>query len=520
MRIKKLLISLLIIAVTVFSCVPAGAVKLKDIKKNYDFHYGIDVSTWNDSLKINEIKKADVEFAIIRIGYYTNSGGHLDVRFKENVKKCVEHGIEFGVYVYSYVYKASDNLKCAKWVHKELKKMGNYCKNPKIIPVAYDIEDKTQINALKKKKISKTNLYKSVCKFCDTVEDYGYIPVVYSFQGFFQQYLNITKLQSKGYKIWYAQWPYLYHLDTTEEKEMYNGTIADVWQFSDLLTIYGRRFDTNVCYEDFYNYADETSKLKVEGLNELYAMGNKTSIKTSSIKIYSGSTLLTNNKDYKLMYFKNDRAGTAKLKIIRYKNSKYLETKTLFFDIKPAVPKNIKTESYQTKLKLNWTASKGASYYEIQELDENDNTYNEIDISKTNSYTNTGLESAKKNFMRIRAVYDRNGKKYYSGFKKISAYTNYPKVDILSFKSAKKGKVAVSWTAKENECMGYEVQYSRNNDFKASVVAKTVKGISSDNLSLSLVSGRTYYARVRSYNKIDGEKVYSNYSKTLKVKVK
>ncbi len=520
MRLRKTFIPILLTVITLLSVIPAGAVKLKDIKKNDDFHYGVDVSTWNDNIKIDEMKKADVEFAIIRLGYYKTSGGYLDVRFKENVKKCVENGIEFGVYVYSYVYSISDNLKCAKWVHKQLKSMGNYCKNPSIIPVAYDIEDKVQVKALSKKKISKFYIYKSVCKFCDTVEDYGYIPVVYSFQGFFQQYLDISKLQNKGYKIWYAQWPYLYHLDTTVKKEMYNDTIADIWQFSDAMTIYGRRFDANVCYDPLYDYEDETSKLRVEGLKDAYALGDKSSVKVSGIKVYDGATLLKYNKDYKLMYFKNDRAGTAKLKIIRYKNFKYYETKTLFFDVKPAIPKSVKTTSYQTKIKLKWAKSKGADYYQIFELDENDGTYNEIDITKSNSYVNSDLDSGEKQFMKIRAVYDRNGKKYYSAFKKISAYTNYPKVEILSAKSMKKNKATVSWTPKEKDCKGYEVQYSRNNNFKSPVISKEIKGTESDEATLNLASGKKYYVRVRSYNTLDDEVVYSNYSKTLKVKTK
>ncbi|MCH5304614.1 MAG: hypothetical protein J1E41_07100, partial [Ruminococcus sp.] len=122
-NIKNLTITFLMIILMIFSVIPTEAVTLSSIKKNYDFHYGIDVSKWNSSLNMNKIKKADVEFAFVRVGWYDNSGGHLDVRFKENIKKCAENGIEFGVYVYSYVYKAKDTEKCAKWVHKQLKAM-------------------------------------------------------------------------------------------------------------------------------------------------------------------------------------------------------------------------------------------------------------------------------------------------------------------------------------------------------------------------------------------------------------
>ena len=520
MRNLKLMITAVILsALIALSALPAGAVTLSSIKKNYNYHYGLDVSTWNDSLNISQIKKAGVEFVIIRIGYYTKSGGYLDVRFKENVKKCVENGLEFGVYVYSYVYTKSDNLKCAKWVHSKLKAMGNYCKDVDTIPVAYDIEDKVQSQAVSKGKVSRKYMYESVCKFSDKINSYGYIPVVYSFQGFFISYLDIDKLQKKGYKIWYAQWPYLYHLDTTVEKEMYNGTAADIWQFSDNLYIGGKRFDTNVCYDDFYNYKNEDSKLKVTGLKATYALGNKTSL-TPSFKVYSGSTLLKKGTDYKLMLFKNNRAGKAKIKVIRYKNKKYLETKTFFFNLKPRIPQNIKTVSYQTKIKLSWKKSAGADYYEIQELDENDGTFNTIDTTKSNSYTNVDLDAGKKITMRIRAVYENNGKEYKSKYKEFSAYTKYSKVKILSATSDEAKYAEVKWTPKDEDCTGYEVQYSTKKDFSKSAKTKKISGIASSETRIKLTSGKKYYFRVRSYNKIDSIKVYSSYSNVLNTKIK
>lgn len=519
-NLKLILTSILLSSIIVLSVIPAGALKLTSISKNYDYHYGLDVSTWNRSLNMSQIKKAEVEFAIIRIGYYTKSGGYLDVRFKENVKKCAENGIEFGVYVYSYVYKKSDNLKCAKWVHKQLKAMGNYCKDVDTIPVAYDIEDKEQTKAITKKKISRTYLYQSVCKFSDKIKSYGYIPVVYSFQSFFKSYLNISKLQKKGYKIWYAQWPYFNHLDTTVKKVMYNDTIADIWQFSDALTIGGKVFDTNVCYDDFYNYKKEDSKLKIEDLKDSYALNNKTSVKPSGFKVYSGSKLLKKGTDYKLVYFKNDRAGKAKIKVIRYKNKKYLETKTLFFYVKPRIVHNIKVTPYQTKLGITWNKSKGASCYEIQQMDEESGKYKTIDLVKSNSYTNEGLVSGTKVNMRIRAVYDKDGNIYKSKFRTFSGHTKYPKVKNIKVTSDEKNYAEVSWDAKKDNCEGYEISASLKKDFSKSVKTKTVDGINKTSAKLKLTSGKKYYFKVRSFNKVDSEKVYSSYSDVVSKKIK
>ncbi|MCH5304351.1 MAG: fibronectin type III domain-containing protein, partial [Ruminococcus sp.] len=402
----------------------------------------------------------------------------------------------------------------------QLKAMGNYCKNKSIIPVAYDIEDTVQTNAVKKGKITKDGLFKNVCKFGNKIKSYGYVPVVYSFQSFFQKYLDVSKLQKKGYKIWYAQWPYYNHLDTTVKKEMYNETIADVWQFSDYLTIGGKRFDTNVCYDDFYDYSKETSKIKVEGLKEVYNLNNET-VKPSAFSVYNGSTLLKKGKDYKLAYFKNNRSGTAKLKIIRYKNSKYLETKTLFFDVKPRTPQNIVTTSYLSEVEISWDKSKGASYYQIFELDPNDGTYNLVDTVKTNSYTNIDLLPGQKYEMKIRAVYDKGGKKYYSKYTEFSAYTKYTKVNIDSVTSQEENIAVVKWEPKEENCTGYEIQYSTNSNFKNPKSTRVITGINRKQSTFKkLTSCKKYYFRIRAFNELDSKKIYSTYSKTLSVKIK
>lgn len=519
-NLKLIIISVILSSLIILTSIPAGAVKFTSVPKHYDYQYGLDISKWNGSLNMKTLRNNEVEFAIIRVGYYKKSGGTLDYKFKENVKKCVANGIEFGVYVYSYVYKKKDCLKCAQWVHKQLKSMGNYCKDTDTIPVAYDIEDPIQTKAVDKKKISVSGLTNGVCKFSDKVKSYGYIPIVYSFQSFFSDYLNMAKFQKKGYKIWYARWPALSTIKLKDKKMMYNGTYCDIWQFSDNLYIGGKRFDTNVCYDGLYNYNKEDSKIKAKDLQKSYALGNKTSVKPS-VKFYVGSKKLKSGKDYKTVFFKNNRAGTAKMKVIRYKNKKYLETKTFLFIVKPRIPQNIKTKSYAKKIDLSWTAAKGASYYEIQELDENDNTYNTIDFNKTNKYTNTFLEPAKKYYMRVRSVYEKNGKKYYSKFKNVSAYTKYSKVNITDVSSDKKGYATVEWKAKTNEnCSGYEVQSSSTKNFSKSVITKSISGIDQIKTDIKLKSKKKYYFRVRSVNTIDSKTIYSTYSDVLSVKIK
>lgn len=516
-KLLRILTAFALTAVIALSAVAVNAATFQSIPKNYNFHYGVDVSKWNGDLDWKKLRDAGVEFAFIRVGYYDNKGGHIDTEFKANIKKCVENGIEFGVYVYSYVYKPTDTKKCAAWVHKQLKAMGNYTKNRNIIPVAYDIEDSYQKNAVLNKKISKSYLQDGVQKFCNKTKSYGYIPVVYSYESFFKDYLYLDKFQNKGVKIWYARWPSASELDTTVKTKMHNKTNPEIWQFASTYTINGIVFDTNVAYDDFYDYSKENSKLTISGLESAYAY-NKNGV-VPTFDIYDGDTKLQNGTDYDVFYFNNKNSGKARIKIVRYKNSKYYETKTFFFTILATKVKDIKVTSYVDEMNIKWKAVNGASYYQIFEYDPTDGTYNEIDTAYTNSYDNYFLEPGTKYDLRVRAVLEIDGKKYYGDPTDFTAYTKYKKVSLISADSYKKGKANITWNQKTSDCLGYEVQYSTDSSFKSYKKA-TVKSMDAEELELKLTSGKTYYFRIRSYNKVDGKKVYSLYSRKLSAKIK
>ena len=420
MKAKLLsVIAVVLILITAVSVVPASAANYKSLPRNYNFHYGIDVSKWNDSLNMKQILDCGVDFGYIRIGTYDKSGGHLDSRFKENVKKFVENGIEFGVYVYSYVYKASDNVKCAKWVVKQLNKMGYYTKDKENIQVAYDIEDTVQVNAIKKKKVTRAYMHKSVMKFCNTVKKYNYSPVVYSFESFFYDFLNVDDFQKNNVKIWWARWPK--PLNTKKKYVLKNGTNPDVWQFASTYKIGSGVFDTNVCYEDFYDYSKESSTLTVKGLKNSYSL--KSSKVKPSFKVYDGKTLLKKNVDYKVVYFANNRSGTAKAKIIRYKNGEYFETKTVLFTIKPTPVKILSKISTVDEIEFTWNKVANATKYQIFEYDYDYKVYDKIDTVKSTEYLHFDLEPNTTYKMKIRPVYKNNGKTTYGNATSFSIKT-------------------------------------------------------------------------------------------------
>ncbi len=415
-------LAIILIFATIVSTFPASAAtSYESIKKNPDFHYGIDVSKWNGDLDWDALKEKGIEFAYIRVGSYDNKGGHLDEKFKNNVKKCVESGIEFGVYVYSYVYKHSKVKSCANWVNKQLEKLGNYTKDKETIQVAYDIEDSSFVKAINKKKISKNYLHKSVLKFTNTIKNKGYIPVVYSYESFFTDYLKLTDLQRKGNRIWYARWPSIKRLDTTKKYLLPNNTYPDVWQYSSSFYINGVNLDTNVCYEDFYNYSKENSKVTVSGLDPLYSYSSKGV--EPNISVYYKGDLLEKNVDYKLKYFSNKAPGTGRIKILRYKNGEYQDTKTVKFTIKATKVKNLKATPNKTSIKLSWSEHVGVSSYKIYEYCEETNRYEYIYTTDDTDITFIELNRNTKYSYKVSAVTKIKGKSYEGTKAVISART-------------------------------------------------------------------------------------------------
>ena len=200
--------------------------------------FGIDVSEHNGTVDFVDVKNDDKEFVMIRLGYYN----HIDKNFWQNVQKASNAKINFGVYLYSYAYSVAEAKIEANFVIETLKEIdskgyGKYF----TLPVAYDMEDKSQA------KYGKAQLTKQMTTFCDMIDDAGYVPMIYANLNWFNNYLDIKTVVSKGYKIWYANWV-SGNPSFTDQREIGNtGVKADMWQY---INGEGQSdgFDKNVIY--------------------------------------------------------------------------------------------------------------------------------------------------------------------------------------------------------------------------------------------------------------------------------
>ena len=97
---------------------------------------GVDVSEFNGTLDWAKLKKAGVEFAIIRSGYGTS---YEDPQFKNNVAGCEKNGIPYGIYHFTYALNTAGVLNEAAFVKSLIAKR---C-SKKPFCVAFDFEGDT-----------------------------------------------------------------------------------------------------------------------------------------------------------------------------------------------------------------------------------------------------------------------------------------------------------------------------------------------------------------------------------------
>lgn len=216
-------------------------------------HNAIDISKFQGSIDFNKVKKSGIQYVIIRAGYGRCSN-QKDPKFDQNVAGCKKVGLPFGVYWYSYANSIGDAQKEADTCYEIIKSV------PNIKFIAYDVEDKTQVN------LKNSNLVANLSNtFLDFFKSKGYTTIFYSYQSFVNNSVNLALVKSHGHDFWLAC--YSGNPTTTD----YSG-VATIWQYSSSGHVDGisNRVDMNVMYKDYgvvssnITRSDTSGNFKVE----------------------------------------------------------------------------------------------------------------------------------------------------------------------------------------------------------------------------------------------------------------
>ena len=163
--------------------------------KNDNTKIGIDVSEWQDDIDFNKVKNSKAEFVIIRIGLELSKSGEIeiDARYKENIKKAHEAGLDVGVYFYSNALDKDTAIKQAKWVLDTLD--GETLD----LPIVFDWENFSKWNSLH---LSFHDINEIADIFISTIEDAGYKGMLYSSKF----YLESIWENKNNYPVWLAHY--------------------------------------------------------------------------------------------------------------------------------------------------------------------------------------------------------------------------------------------------------------------------------------------------------------------------
>lgn len=161
-------------------------------------YVGVDVSKLQDYIDFVKVKKAGINFVMIRVGARGYGTGQLivDEYFSENIKRATDAGLDVGVYFYSQAITEDEAIEEANLV---LENLGEYEIS---YPVAYDMElvsnDTARIDSL-----SKSERTKITKAFLDTIENAGHKTVIYGNKEWLIKKIDMSKLTA--YDVWLAQ---------------------------------------------------------------------------------------------------------------------------------------------------------------------------------------------------------------------------------------------------------------------------------------------------------------------------
>ena len=223
---------------------------------------------------------------------------------------------------------------------------------------------------------------------------------------------------------------------------------------------------------------------------------------------------------------KNKVANKSAIKDIIISKEKIVELKPEIPnkpEEKPNKVSGIKaTSNSYNSIKLTWNKTvNGANGYAVYRSTSKDGKYTlrkTITSKNTIEFTDTGLDTNTTYYYKVRAYRMIADKKKYGSYSEIvCAKPVLSKTKITV--SSKSKKATIKWN-KVLGASGYKVYSATSSDGTYSL-KKTITSINTlSYTNTNLVSGKTYYYKVRAYRNVNGKVVYGPYSAVKSKKIK
>jgi GH25 family lysozyme M1 (1,4-beta-N-acetylmuramidase) len=161
-------------------------------------YVGVDISKFQDYVDFVKVKKAGIEFVMLRVGARGYGTGQLilDEYFNDNIKRATDAGLDVGVYFFSQAITPEEAVEEANMV---IESLGEYQIS---YPVAFDMElienDTARTDSLTR--AERTEITKA---FLDTISAAGYKTLIYGNKEWLLKEIDMSKLTA--YDVWYSQ---------------------------------------------------------------------------------------------------------------------------------------------------------------------------------------------------------------------------------------------------------------------------------------------------------------------------
>lgn len=239
---------------------------------------------------------------------------------------------------------------------------------------------------------------------------------------------------------------------------------------------------------------------------------------------------------YDFRYRENTNAGTGYV-TVTFKGD-YRGTCTASFKIYLPATTTTTVANVSDGIKLTWSAVDGAAGYVIYRRAWSSTTDGWTDFVRWNNttalnWTDTNVFAGTRYQYGIKAYFARRtdpvtgatiggnvGDNYNLG--EVGPLKTTVRITTRTLKSVTAGtkQMTVKWGG-SSVFTGYQIQYATNSKFTQNAVAiKVTNPKTVQQVIKSLVSGKTYYVRVRSYHEFEGMTYFGEWSNVLSCKVK
>ena len=166
---------------------------------------GVDVSTFQGKVDWKKVKKAGMEYAIIRLGFRGYESGKivLDSQFEDNIEGSMKAGLDTGVYFFTEALTEEEAIEEAEFVIENLK---DYKIN---MPVVIDVEESANTEKTRTRDLTADQRTKNVIAFCERIKKEGYDVMIYGNLKSFMIMMNFEELEQ--YDKWFAYYRYPFH---------------------------------------------------------------------------------------------------------------------------------------------------------------------------------------------------------------------------------------------------------------------------------------------------------------------